>query len=188
MATYAKILKDSSNNQILPYTRSKLVYMEDNNTVEDAFKHLLQYDITITSGSSAYVTSDASMPWCQLCGKLLAIHLVLAGTKNSSGKYATFTALKDYILAKVNIPNLPSNFTLYNYYLHCNCTYWADSSHGGTQIIPCYMSGASATNKTIEFSICPQSDISLAAISNKGLIYYKWNVISVDALIPINIP
>lgn len=36
MATYAKILKDSSNNQILPYTRSKLVYMEDNNTVEDA--------------------------------------------------------------------------------------------------------------------------------------------------------
>ena len=36
MATYAKILKDSSGNQILPYTRAKLVYMEDNTTVESA--------------------------------------------------------------------------------------------------------------------------------------------------------
>ena len=36
MATYAKILKDPEGNQILPYTRSKLVYMDDGSTVEDA--------------------------------------------------------------------------------------------------------------------------------------------------------
>ena len=35
MATYAKILKDNADNQILPYTRSKLVYMDDGSTVED---------------------------------------------------------------------------------------------------------------------------------------------------------
>lgn len=36
MATYAKILKDNSGNSILPYTRSKFVYMDDNTTVEDS--------------------------------------------------------------------------------------------------------------------------------------------------------
>lgn len=36
MATYAKILKDNAGNQILPYTRAKLVYMDDNTTVQDA--------------------------------------------------------------------------------------------------------------------------------------------------------
>ena len=36
MATYAKILKDTEDNQILPYTRSKLVYMDDGSTVEEA--------------------------------------------------------------------------------------------------------------------------------------------------------
>lgn len=36
MATYAKILNDTNGNQILPYTRSKLVYMDDGSTVEDA--------------------------------------------------------------------------------------------------------------------------------------------------------
>lgn len=36
MATYAKILKDNADNQILPYTRAKLVYMDDNTTVQEA--------------------------------------------------------------------------------------------------------------------------------------------------------
>ena len=36
MATYAKILKDPSGHQILPYTRAKLVYMDDNTTVQNA--------------------------------------------------------------------------------------------------------------------------------------------------------
>ena len=35
MATYAKILKDSSGNQILPYTRSELVYMKDGRTLNN---------------------------------------------------------------------------------------------------------------------------------------------------------
>ena len=40
MATYAKILKDNAGNQILPYTRSKLVYMNDGSTVEDAINNI----------------------------------------------------------------------------------------------------------------------------------------------------
>lgn len=40
MATYAKILKDNSDNSILPYTRSKFVYMDDNITVEDSISNL----------------------------------------------------------------------------------------------------------------------------------------------------
>ncbi len=36
MATYAKILKDASSNFILPYTRAKLVYMDDNTTAQAA--------------------------------------------------------------------------------------------------------------------------------------------------------
>lgn len=40
MATYAKILKDPSGNQILPYTRSKLVYMDDGSTVETTISNL----------------------------------------------------------------------------------------------------------------------------------------------------
>ncbi len=36
MATYAKILKNTDGDQILPYTRSKLVYMDDGSTVEEA--------------------------------------------------------------------------------------------------------------------------------------------------------
>ena len=35
MATYGKKLLDSNNNVILPKTRSSLVYMDDNSTVED---------------------------------------------------------------------------------------------------------------------------------------------------------
>lgn len=36
MATYAKILKDPSGHQILPYTIAKLVYMDDNTTAQNA--------------------------------------------------------------------------------------------------------------------------------------------------------
>lgn len=41
MATYAKILKDNSGNSILPYTRSKFVYMDDNSTIEDSIGQVL---------------------------------------------------------------------------------------------------------------------------------------------------
>ena len=46
MATYAKVLKDTSNNQIMPYTRAKLVYMDDNSTVQAA--------VTTNASTSAF--------------------------------------------------------------------------------------------------------------------------------------
>ena len=52
MATYAKILKDNSGNSILPYTRSKFVYMDDNTTVEDSISNLKKsnsYELPVAS-------------------------------------------------------------------------------------------------------------------------------------------
>ena len=41
MATYGKKLLDVNGNIILPKTRSSLVYMDDNSTVEDTIKYIL---------------------------------------------------------------------------------------------------------------------------------------------------
>ena len=41
MATYGKKLLDGEGNIILPKTRSSLVYMDDNSTVEDTIKKIL---------------------------------------------------------------------------------------------------------------------------------------------------
>ena len=46
MAAYAKILKDTLGNQILPYTRAKCVYMDNNVSVQNA--------ITTNASTSAY--------------------------------------------------------------------------------------------------------------------------------------
>ncbi len=54
MATYAKVLKDPSGNQILPYTRSKLVYMDDGSTVEDKISNIQnQGGYTLPTASSS---------------------------------------------------------------------------------------------------------------------------------------
>ena len=54
MATYAKILKDNSGNFILPYTRSKFVYMDDNTTVETAINNIKnQGGYTLPTASSS---------------------------------------------------------------------------------------------------------------------------------------
>ena len=59
MATYAKILTDSSSNQILPYTRAKLVYMEDNTTAENAINQKATYTTfgRVTVGSNMSVNN-----------------------------------------------------------------------------------------------------------------------------------
>lgn len=54
MATYAKILKDPMGNQILPYTRSKLVYMNDGYTVEDAINNIQNQGGYTLPTASAY--------------------------------------------------------------------------------------------------------------------------------------
>ena len=54
MATYAKVLTDTSSNQILPYTRAKLVYMDDNTTVETAINNIKnQGGYTLPTASSS---------------------------------------------------------------------------------------------------------------------------------------
>ena len=54
MATYAKVLKDTSGNQILPYTRAKLVYMDDNVSVQTAISNIQnQGGYTLPTASSS---------------------------------------------------------------------------------------------------------------------------------------
>ena len=53
MVTYAKVLKGTYSNQILPYTRAKLVYMDDNSTVQDAVTSLKNNTYTLPTASSS---------------------------------------------------------------------------------------------------------------------------------------
>ena len=52
MATYGKKLLDSEGNIILPKTRSSLVYMDDNSTVEDKISSILSEITKIKDGST----------------------------------------------------------------------------------------------------------------------------------------
>ena len=47
MATYGKKLLDSEGNIILPKTRSSLVYMDDNETLENTIKKILSGETTV---------------------------------------------------------------------------------------------------------------------------------------------
>ena len=48
MATYAKLLKNSNGDNILPYTRASIVYMDNDSTVESSITSMYN---TITSGT-----------------------------------------------------------------------------------------------------------------------------------------
>ena len=52
MATYGKKLLDVNGNVILPKTRSSLVYMDDNSTVEDAIKKILSGETPVERARS----------------------------------------------------------------------------------------------------------------------------------------
>ena len=52
MATYGKKLLDSEGNIILPKTRSSLVYMDDNSTVEDKISSILSEITKIKDGTT----------------------------------------------------------------------------------------------------------------------------------------
>ena len=66
MATYGKKLLDVNGNVILPKTRSSLVYMDNNETVEDTIKNILSEitkikDGTTTTNASKILGEQASM-------------------------------------------------------------------------------------------------------------------------------
>ena len=66
MATYGKKLLDSEGNIILPKTRSSLVYMDDNETVEDKINSILSEITKIKDGTTVVGLSkvflDANNP------------------------------------------------------------------------------------------------------------------------------
>ena len=58
MATYGKKLLDNNNNVILPKTRSNLVYMDNNETVEDTINKIISG--TTVVAKATYATSAGS--------------------------------------------------------------------------------------------------------------------------------
>ena len=107
MATYAKILKDTSDNFILPYTRSKLVYMDDNTTVQDAITRnasasvygrvKVGSNITVSSGTISVKTATTSALGVVKIGSNISVN---SGTISLSSTNVTsalgFTPLKNF--------------------------------------------------------------------------------------------
>ena len=58
--TYAKILQDSSGNSILPYTRSSLVYMNDNNNLQTTMEYMNSW---VTSVQNSVVNMTNPSLW-----------------------------------------------------------------------------------------------------------------------------
>ena len=69
MATYAKILKDTKGNHVLPYTRDILVVTSENCTIPQMYSKLWVYKATLTlegwSGSSetGFTQTAATTPY-----------------------------------------------------------------------------------------------------------------------------
>ena len=60
--TYAKLLKDASGNNVLPYTRSTLVYMEGNSTLQAVFDMLDNKVDELSGGGFVQFFDDAEIP------------------------------------------------------------------------------------------------------------------------------
>ena len=78
MATYGKKLLDLSGNIILPKTRSSLVYMDDNTTVEDAIQNILSSKTKALYAKGYYVSANSYGGYSSL------LEAVLAHTENGS--------------------------------------------------------------------------------------------------------
>lgn len=59
MAVYGKKLIDNEGNTILPKTRSNLVYMSDDSTVEDKIADIIDGTITVGNANKALYIRDA---------------------------------------------------------------------------------------------------------------------------------
>ena len=110
MATYAKILKDASGNQILPYTRAKLVYTDGNDTVQNA--------IAIVQ-TIAIAKASASEFGRVLVGSNITVsNGVISSTKSNVTSALGYT---------------PANINTVKYLYHGNCAVssWKNTSTNG---------------------------------------------------------
>ncbi len=117
MATYAKILKDSSGNFILPYTRSKLVYMENNATVEDAING--KAASSHTHDDRYYTESEVDT---KLNGKSNTNHThsymplsggTFTGTVYAKSQALSGTYMRNCLVQNSSGTNVPSNYILF---------------------------------------------------------------------------
>ena len=96
MATYGKKLLDNNNNVILPKTRSSLVYMDDNSTVEDTINKII---------SGTTVVGKATK---------------LATARNIGN--ASFDGSGDITLAQMGIPAFPVEYSKNGIIMNSNFT------------------------------------------------------------------
>ena len=59
--TYAKLLKDASGNNVLPYTRSTLVYMDGDSTLQAVFDMLNNKVDELSGGGFVQFFDDAEI-------------------------------------------------------------------------------------------------------------------------------
>ena len=125
MATYAKILKDASGNQILPYSRAKLIYMDDNSTVQSA----------VTTNASASVFGRVKVG-----SNITVSNGVISSTKSNVTSALGYTPANDTMTRyryKVTLaaaswaatPSGDTNATNYPYYYSATAN--AVSDNGG---------------------------------------------------------
>ena len=118
MATYAKILKDSSGNQILPYTRAKLVYTDGNDTVQNAIA-------TVQTAANAKASASA-FGRVQVGSNITVSNGVISFTKSNVTSALGYTPANDSV-------------TKYRYYFSLPVDNWYSTSSNGYSYYQSYV-------------------------------------------------
>ena len=123
MATYAKILNDASGNQILPYSRAKLIYMDDNSTVQAAVttnastsvfgRVKVGSNITVSSGTISLTSGNVTS----------ALSFTPANNTMTKYRYKVTLAASSW----ATTPSGDTNATNYPYYYSATANAVADN-------------------------------------------------------------
>lgn len=146
MATYAKILKDASGNQILPYTRAKLVYTDGNDTVQNAIA-------TVQTVANAKASTSA-FGRVQVGSNITVSNGVISSTKGNVTSALGYTPANINTAKYLYHANLPvaswvsassdTKYTGFAYYMGVGFT----ADNDGTANLTSYKIGTPMTIKT----------------------------------------
>lgn len=146
MATYAKILNDSSGNQILPYTRAKLVYTDENDTVQNA--------IVIAQTTASAKASTSTFGRVKVGSNITVSDGVIDLDAANVCEALGFVPANEVMIKFLYHANLPvaswvsassnTTYTGFSYYMDVGFT----PDNGGTTNLTSYKIGAPMTIKT----------------------------------------
>ena len=127
MPTYGKKLLDVNGNIILPKTRSSLVYMDDNETVEDTISSILSEITKIKDGTT---TTNAS----KILGNTLTIgggtaEIKFFAVTDQNGKYIpSMSAFNDQNQNNIATTYMPKSGGIFTGEVTLDCNTNADGS------------------------------------------------------------